>query len=141
MLSSLKIYKYEFILLSMMGVKTTEYEFLTEENILVIKPPLIYKSQDSVEALKEIIDLIVKYGYPNVLGDFRDLEINFSLWSAIEKPKQWNLLGVSKNIKIAALFDKFEDSNILRINTLFSHGFNLSPYTNYDKAIEWLSEV
>ena len=119
----------------------SEHEFLKDKNILIIKPSLIYRSQNSIEALKEIIDLIVKYGYPNVLGDFRGLEINFSLWSTIEKPKQWKLLGVSKNIKIAALFDKFEDSNILRINTLFSHGFNVSPYTNYDKAIEWLSEV
>ncbi len=124
-----------------MEMKILEYEFLKEKNILIIKPSLIYRSQDSIEALKEIIDLIVKYRYPNVLGDFRDLEIDFSLWSAIEKPKHWKLLGVSKNIKIAALFDKLEDSNILRINTLFSHGFKVSAYTDYDKAIEWLSEI
>ena len=118
-----------------------EYDFLKEKNILVIKPSLIYKSQGSIEALREIIDLIVKYGYPNVLGDFRGLEINFSLWSTIEKPKQWKLLGVSKNIKIAALFNTLEDGNILRINTLFSRGFKVSAYSNYDKAIEWLLEI
>ncbi len=118
-----------------------EYELLEDKNILIIKPSLIYKSQNSIEALKEITDLIVKYGYPNVLGDFRGLEIDFSLRSAIEKPKQWKLLGVSKNIKVAALFDKLEDDYILRINTLFSRGFKVSAYTDYDKAIEWLSEI
>ncbi len=122
-------------------MKILKHEFLKDKNILIIKPSLIYRSQDSIEALKEIIDLIVKYDYPNVLGDFRDLEIDFSLWSAIEKPKQWKLLGVSKNIKIAALFDTLEDGNIMRINTLFSHGFKVSAYTDYDKAIEWLSEI
>ncbi len=124
-----------------MGMKMPDYEFLKEIKILLIKPSLIYRSQDSIEALKEIMDLIIKYGYPNILGDFRSLEINFSLWSAIEKPKQWKLLGISKNIKIAALFDKLEDDNILRINTLFSHGFKVSAFTDYDKAIEWLSEI
>jgi hypothetical protein len=121
-------------------MKMPEHEFLKEKNVLIITPSLIYRSQNSIEALKEIIDLIVKYGYPNVLGDFRDLEINFSMLSAIEKPKQWKLLGVSRNIKIAALFDKLEDGKTLRINTLFSHGFKVSAFTDYNKAIEWLLE-
>ncbi len=118
-----------------------EYEFLEEKNILILKNSLIYKSQTSIEVLEEIMDLIVKYGYPNVLGDFRGLEIDFSLRSTIQKPKQWKLLGMSKNIKIAALFDNLEDGKALRIDTLFSHGFKVSSYTGYDKAIEWLSEI
>ena len=118
-----------------------EYEFLKDKNIFVLKPPLIHKSQGSVDVLREIRDLIVRHGYPNVLADFRGLEIDFSLSSAIEKPKQWNLLGISKNIKIAGLFDKLEDRIILRINTLFSHGFKVLAYTDYEEAIDWLSEV
>ena len=119
----------------------SEYEFLKDKNILIIKSSLIYRSQGSIEALKEIMSLIVKYGYPNVLGDFRELEIDFSLRSTIEKPKQWKKVGMSRNVKVAGVFDKLEGNNIMRINTLFSHGFKVSAYTDYDKAIEWLLEI
>ena len=43
-LNSLKINEFEIRLLRKTGVKMAEYEFLTDENILVIKSPLIYKS-------------------------------------------------------------------------------------------------
>jgi len=43
---------------------------------------------------------------------------------------------MSRNIKLAGLFDKLEDGNVLRINTLFSYSFNVSAFSNYDKAIE-----
>ena len=122
-------------------MKMTEYEFLKDKNILILKPPLIYRSQDSIETLREIMELIAKYGYPSVLGDFRGLEIDFSLRSTVEKPKQWKKLGMSLNVKVAGLFDKFEDGNLMRINTLFSHGFNVTAYTDYDEAIEWLSKT
>lgn len=82
--------------------------------------------------------IVVKYWYPNVLGDFRDVEINFTLWSTVEKAKQWKLLGASRNVKVAALFDKLEHDNIMCINKLFSHVFKVSVFTDYDKTIEWL---
>ena len=100
--------------------------FFEDKNILLMKPSLIYRIQDSIEALKEAIDLVVKYGYPNVLGDFRGLEIDFSIWSAIDKPNQWEKLGMSKNVKVGALFDKLEDGTILRINNSLSNIFILS---------------
>ncbi|GAG61891.1 unnamed protein product [marine sediment metagenome] len=124
-----------------MDMKIPEYEFLKDKNILLLKPSLIHRSQDSIETLRKIIELVAKYGYPNVLGDFRGLEIDFSLWSTIEKSKQWKRLGVSWNVKLAAVFDKLEDGNLMRINTLFSHGFNVTAYTDYDEAIEWLSKT
>ena len=124
----------------MMQIKIDEFEFLEDKNILVLKSPAIYKSQNSIEVLKEIMDLIVKYKYPNVLGDFRGLKIKYSLISTTEKPKQWKKIGMSRNIKVGAVFDKIEDDNMMRINTLFSHGFKVSAFTDYDKAINWLLE-
>jgi len=121
-------------------MKRDDYEFLEDINILILKPSIIERSQVSTKILKEIIDLVVKYGYPNVLGDFRELKINFSLRSILEKPKQWKKLGMSRNVKVGALFDKIEKRNMLGINTLFSHGFKVSAFTDYDEAIKWLSE-
>ncbi|MFX0081891.1 MAG: hypothetical protein ACFE94_09075 [Candidatus Hodarchaeota archaeon] len=117
--------------------KNSEIEFLEDKNILILKSPLIYRSQDSIEDLQEIMNLIVKYKSPKVLGDFRGLNIDFSLGSNVEKPKQWKQLAVSKNIKIGALFDKLDDRNLMRINTLFSHGFKVCAFNDYDSAIKW----
>ncbi len=120
-------------------IEFPEYEFISDKNILIFKPSLVFKSQNSPKAFKEIIDLIIKHRFPNTLADFRGLDINFSIWSAIDKPKEWVQFGMSKKIKIAGLFDKFEEGNMLRTNKLFSQGFRVSAFTDYDKAIEWLS--
>jgi hypothetical protein len=119
---------------------SSEFEFLEDKNILYLKSSLIYRSQHSIQTIQEIMDLVIKYKYPNVLGDFRGLNINFSLLSAIEKPKQWKQVGISRNIKIVALFDKIDDKISLRINRLFSFGYKVSIFTDYNEAIKWLMD-
>ena len=123
-----------------MELKMSEHEYLTERHILIIKPSLIYRAQESKEARKEIVDLIEKYNRPKIFVDFRNLDIEFTLWSTIERSKQWENVGALRTIKCAALFDELEKSAVLRMNTLFSKGFKVSPFDNYDEVMKWLLE-
>ena len=123
-----------------MQTKIDEYKFLEDKNILIFKPSIIEKFQDSIEVLREIKEIIKKYNYPNVLADFRNLRTEFSIISSIEKVKQWKKVDIPNAIKIGVLFNQMEDAFQFRLNMLFSSGYTISTFTNYDKAIKWLSE-
>jgi hypothetical protein len=121
-------------------VKKDEYEFLGDKNILVLKPFFLKRIQNSTQDLEKAIKLVTTNKYPNVLGDFRGSNVNFTLWGTVEMPKLWKILGMSKNVKVAALMDEINQSAMLRMNALYSHGFRVNPFTDYEKAIEWLLE-
>ena len=122
-----------------------EYEFLEDKNILIFKPTFLSRTQVPQKALyeeahKKIRDLIVKYGYPNVLGDCRDVRMDFSLKSIIEKTDMWKRLEMSKNIKIAIILDDIHEAAKLRIDRLQSYQYQVFGFTDYDKAMNWLLE-
>ena len=90
------------------------------------------------KAHREMVDLIVKYGYPNFLADCRDVRMDFSLKSIIEKTDMWNQLGMSKNVKVACVLNEMDDDAKLRESRLQSYQYQVFGYTNYDKAMKWL---
>jgi len=89
---------------------------------------------------REMVDLIVKYGYPNVLADCRDIRMDFTLKSIIEKTDLWKRLRMSKNVKVACIFNEIDDSIKLRESRLHSYGYQVLVFTDYDKAMKWLLE-
>ena len=122
-----------------------EYEFLEDENILIIKPIFVSRTQVPQKALyekahREMVDLIVKYGYPNVLADCRDVRMDFSLKSIIEKTDMWKRLEMSKNVKVACVLNKMHEAAKLRENRLQSYQYRVVGFTDYDKAMNWLLE-
>jgi len=122
-----------------------EYEFLEDENILIIKPIFVSRTQVPQKALyekahREMVDLIVKYGYPNVLADCRDVRMDFSLKSIIEKTDMWKRLEMSKNVKVACVLNKMHEAAKLRENRLQSYQYQVVGFTDYDKAMNWLLE-
>ncbi len=121
-------------------MKRDDYEFLEDKNILILKPSIIERSQDSIKNLKEIIDLVVKYGYPNILADCRHVRMDFSLKSIIEKTDLWNRLGMSKNVKVACVLNEINDAAKLRESRLQSYQYQVFGFTEYDKAMKWLLE-
>ena len=119
---------------------SADHEYLKNKHILVIKPILMLRIQSSVEAMQRAVELINQYNCHNVLCDFRYIDINFTITTAIQRPKMWHQLGLPKGIKIAGLFNEINDDIIMRTNTMFSSGFHVTTYTDYDKAISWLSK-
>ncbi len=97
--------------------------------------------QSSIGDMQRAIDLINLYNCHNILCDFRGLNVDFTIITAINRPKMWNQLGLPQAIKIAGLFDKIDGAIEMQGNTIFSSGFHVTLYTNYDKAIKWLSET
>ena len=122
-----------------------EYEILEDKNILIFKPTFVSRTQVPQKALyekahREMVDLIVSYGYPSVLADCRDIRMDFSLKSIIEKTDMWKRLRMSKNVKVACVFNEIDDAIKLRESRLHSYGYQVLVFTDYDKAMKWLLE-
>ena len=122
-----------------------EYEILEDKNILIFKPTFVSRTQVPQKALyeethREMLDLIIKYGYPNVLADCRDVEMVFTLRSIIEKTEMWKRFGMSRNVKVACVFNEIDNGVRLRENRLHSYGFQVFAFTDYDKAMKWLKQ-
>ena len=122
-----------------------DYEFLEEENVLILN--LSFNSRTQVpqkeiyeKAHMEMMDLIVKYRYPNVLSDCRGLKMDFSLTSIIYKTDMWKRLRMSKNVKVAVVLDTIDDATKLRESRLLSYGYKVKGFTDWTKAKKWLKE-
>jgi hypothetical protein len=124
-----------------------EYGYLEKKNILILKPFIALRTQVHQKflyekAMKDLRDLIVAYNYPNVLTDTRRVGMDFSAEAFIDRPNLWNQLKRENdiNIKIAVLLDKIDEATKVRMNRYNSLGYNVLPFIDYDKAMEWLLE-
>ena len=118
----------------------TEYTYNADKDVLIAKITGTYLVSKDISVVKQIIDRLKEYNCSKILFDFRNAKFVVETLPAYDRPKVMESLGVKRSVKFASVYKKLDKDTRYTESVYRNRGWRMMDFTDYDAAIEWLTE-
>ena len=117
-----------------------EFKYLEDKDIVLVRTSGSYKLEDELETVKKAISLLKEHNCNRCIFDHRATNVIARTMRSYERPKVYKDLGLDRSVRTAIVYRELNNDYEFYENVCQNRGWDIKIFTDYDAAIDWLSE-
>ena len=119
---------------------STEFEYLEEKNIVLIRTSGTYELEAEMETLKKAATILRAHNCNRCIIDHRKTNVVARIMSSFNRPAVYDDLLGDRSIRAAFVFRELNEDLEFYETVCRNRCWNVRIFNDYDAAIDWLSE-
>ncbi len=117
---------------------SAKFEYLPEDEVLLIRTSGTYNLEFQIDLLKEIIVKAKEYNCEKFLVDHRETEIIAKTLPTYSRPELFNKLEFKRTWRAAMVVKELNNDTQFYETVFQNKGWQIRGFDDYDAAVEWL---
>ena len=119
---------------------STEFEYLEEKNIVLIRTSGSYELEAEMETLKKAASKLREHNCNRCIFDHRETNVIARIMSSFNRPAVYDDLWGDSSVYAALVFRELNEDLEFYETVCRNRCWNVRIFNDYDAAIDWLSE-
>ena len=119
---------------------SAKFEYLPEDEVLLIRTSGTYDLEFEIDALKEIVSKAEDYKCSRFIVDLRSTNVILKTLPTYSRPQLFEELEFNRAWKAAMVFKELNSAIQFYENVFRNRGWQIGVFDDYDVAMNWLKD-